>query len=179
MVHGNCLAHTFEQSFRAGMFLAGVCLLKGCSGYAFNINDNPVYRPPSLFSAYRIEDRALADCVQQSIEDQRVTEAGQLTQLNCSSAGISTLDGLGTFTGLKAISLADNQLETIEELSQLSRLEILVLKNNQIVSAEPLLALLRLKELDLQGNEALECRDAQQLANNNEGKVSLPEDCAE
>lgn len=177
MSHGNCLTHTFEQSLRAGVFLAATLLLSGCAGYAFNINDNPVYKPPSLFSAYRIEDRALADCVQQSIEDQRVTEAAQLTQLNCSSAGISSLHGLGTFTGLKAVSLADNQLENIEELSELSRLEILILKDNQIASAEPLLPLLRLQELDLRNNDSLECRDARQLADNIEGKVRLPEAC--
>lgn len=175
MVHSNSLAHTF----RIWMILMTATALTACTGYAVSINDNPVYEPPTLFTDFRIPDPALHDCVQQTIEDRQVTEATQLTQLNCSSAGIRSLAGLSTFTALRAISLNDNRLEEIDTLRSLSRLENLFLKDNQIKSAEPLLSLLRLKEVDLRGNAALDCRDARQLADNVEGKVRLPEHCTE
>ncbi len=175
MVHSNSLAHTF----RIWMILMTATALTACTGYAVSINDNPVYNPPTLLTDFRLPDAALHDCVQQTIEDQQVTEATQLTQLNCSSAGIESLAGLSTFTALRAISLNDNPLEDVAELRTLSRLEVLLLENNQIRSAEPLLSLLRLKEVDLRGNTALECRDARQLADNAEGKVHLPEHCTE
>lgn len=173
MVHSNCFAHTF----RYGLLLSATALLSACAGYAFNINDNPIYNPPSLFSDFRLEDRALDDCVQQTIEDRRVTRAADLTQLNCSSAGITSLEGLETFTGLKAISLASNELETVEELQKLTRLELVYLRDNPLRSVEPLLTLLRLKEVDLRGNEALACGDARQLADNIEGTARLPKHC--
>lgn len=173
MVHGNCLAHTFKQS----LALTSALLLSACAGYSFNINDNPVYQPPSLFSDFRIEDAALADCVQQTIEDRRVTRAEDLTQLNCSSAGITRLDGLETFTGLKAVSLADNDLDNVDALRQLTRLELLYLQDNRITSVEALLPLLRLQELDLRGNNHLQCNDARQLADNVEKRARLPESC--
>ncbi len=173
MVHSNSLAH----SFRIWALLTTTMLLGGCAGYAVSFNDNPVYNPPTLFADFRLADPALHDCVQQSIEDQQVIEADQLRQLNCSSAGIESLEGLSRFTGLRAISLNDNQLEDVSALKKLSRLEMLLLEDNELRSAEPLLSLLRLKELDLRGNEALECGDARQLANHSEGDVRLPAHC--
>ncbi len=175
MVHSKSVTHTF----RIWMFFMTATTLSACAGYAVSINDNPVYNPPSLFSDFRLADPALHDCVQQTIEDQQVTEAAQLTRLNCSSAGISSLKGLATFTGLRAISLNDNQLTEVDALKPLSRLEILQLKDNDIGLVEPLLTLLRLKELDLRGNKALACGDARQLARHSEGVVQLPEHCKE
>ena len=97
--------------------------------------------------------------------------------MNCSSAGIASLEGLATFRGLKAINLNDNDLRNPLELKSLSRLEIVMLKDNQLETVEPLLALLRLKELDLRGNEGLDCSDALQLAKHSEGTVHLPDHC--
>lgn len=173
MVHSNSVAH----SLRILMILMTAATLGACSGYAVSINDNPVYNPPTLFTDFRLPDPALHDCVQQTIEDQEVTQATQLTQLNCSSAGIESLEGLATFNALQAISLNDNQLEQVDALKALTRLEILLLRDNEISSATPMLSLLRLKELDLRGNGTLGCGDAQQLAQHSEGKVRLPEHC--
>ncbi len=173
MVHSNSLTH----SFRILMIFMTAATLNACSGYAVSINDNPVYNPPTLFTDFRLPDPALNDCVQQTIEDQKVTQASQLTQLNCSSAGIESLEGLTAFTALQAISLNDNRLKQVDALKALTRLEILLLRDNQLSSATPMLSLLRLKELDLRGNATLACGDAQQLAQHSEGKVHLPDHC--
>lgn len=177
MVHSKSLAHTSHILTILTSFALSAMLLSACSGYSVSINDNPVYNPPSLFTDFRLVDGALHDCIQQTIEDQQITEASQLTQINCSSAGIDTLEGLSAFPALRAISLNDNGITDLSHLKPLSRLEILLLEDNDIRSAEPLLALLRLEELDLSGNPNLACGDARQLRDNSEGEVVLPEHC--
>ncbi len=168
MVHSNSLAHTL--GILTTLFSAA--LLSACSGYAVSINDNlqPSFSLPFV-------DTALHDCVQQTIEDQRITEASQLTQLNCSSAGIETLKGLSAFPALRALSLKDNEITDLSPLKPLSRLEILLLEDNDIRSAAPLLTLLRLEELELSGNPNLACGDARQLRDNSEGEIVLPKHC--
>lgn len=173
MVHSNSLTHTL--GILTTLFSA--ILLSACSGYAVSINDNPVYNPPSLFTDFRLVDTALHNCVQQTIEDQQITEASQLTQLNCSSAGIETLKGLSAFPALRALSLKGNEITDLSPLKPLSRLEILLLEDNDIRSAAPLLTLLRVKELNLSGNPNLACGDARQLRDNSEGEVILPKHC--
>lgn len=177
MVHSKSLAHTSRILTILTSVALSAALLSACSGYAVTINNNPVYNPPALFTDFRLVDGALHDCVQQTIEDQQITQASQLTQINCSSAGISTLEGLSAFPALRAISLNDNAITDLSHLKPLSRLEILLLEDNDIRSAEPLLTLLRLEELDLSGNPNLACGDARQLKDNSEGEVVLPEHC--
>lgn len=174
MVHSNSTVHSFFRWLLPATFLA----LGGCAGYTFNVNDNPVYNPPTLFSDYRIEDEALNACVEQAINDQKITLAGQLRQLNCSSAEIKTLSGLSRFTGLEALSLNGNRIANLETLNGLSRLEILQIRNNRVSSTAPLRSLERLKEVDLRGNDALECGAAQELAQKVDGKVRLPGHCS-
>lgn len=173
MVHSNKTVHSFLRWLLPASFLA----LGGCAGYTFNVNDNPVYNPPALFSDYRIEDEGLNACVEQAIDDRQVTLAGQLRQLNCSSAEIKTLSGLSRFNGLEALSLEGNQISNLEGLKGLSQLEILQIRNNRVSSTAPLRSLERLKELDLRGNDSLECGEAQKLAKEIDGKVRLPKHC--
>lgn len=173
MVHSNSLAHT--SGILTTLFSA--VLLSACTGYSVSVNDNPVYNPPTLFTDFRLVDSALHDCVQQTIEDRQITQASQLTQLNCSSAGIETLEGISAFPALRAISLKDNAITDLSYLKPLSRLEILLLEDNDVKSAAPLLTLLRLEELELSGNTSLACGDAQQLKDNSEGEVTLPQHC--
>lgn len=173
MVHSNSTVHSF---FR-WLLPATVVALGGCAGYTFNVNDNPVYNPPTLFSDYRLEDAALNECVEQAIADQRITLAGQLTQLNCSSAEIKTLAGLSRFNGLEALSLRGNQISSVDALKGLSQLEILDIRDNRLSSTAPLRSLERLKDLDLRGNDSLECGEAQRLAEEIGDKVRLPGHC--
>lgn len=151
--------------------------LSACTGYSFSINENEVYTPPPLFSDYTIADPALRDCVEQSIKDQNVVKAEQLKLLNCSSAGIEDLTGLGRFSHITQLNLANNELRQVGELTRLSRLEELVLRNNRLQSAEPLLKLVRLTKLDVRGNPDLECTDLRQMANSLEGEIVIPEQC--
>lgn len=161
----------------SGLLPALLLLTTGCADYSISVNEQPMYNPPVLFTDFQLADAALETCVQQTIEDQQVTRAGELTRLNCSSAGIESLEGLSRFAGLKAVNLDDNGIADISPLETLSRLEVLQLKNNRISSAEPLLALLQMRELDLRGNEALKCGDARQLTEQSEAEVRLPEHC--
>ena len=77
--------------------------------------------------------------------------------LDCSFAGIESLEGLSIFTGLKALRLSANQVRNLVELSQMATLEALYLDDNQIIDPVPLYGLAGLRELDLSGNPNLQC----------------------
>ena len=144
----------------------GCCLVfsfVGCQKYSVSLNDKVIYTPPSIFKDYALADAQLQACVEQTIIDLQATSPAQITQLNCSNAGIKSLAGLEKFYALKALNLADNQLTQIDELGKLGRLEILVLSNNRINDATPLLALLHLKELRLNNNPLADCSAIQQI----------------
>lgn len=164
-------------------FITGLILLTGlsaCQKYQVSLNNNVVYAPANVFKDYHIDDSQLADCVEQTIYDLHATRIEEITQLNCSNAGISSLSGLGKFYELKALNLADNKLSNISELSKLGRLHTLVLSNNQIGDAAPLLHLLHLQDLQLEKNPQLNCAPIAQLINNLKplnAKILLPEQC--
>lgn len=155
-------------------------LLGGCKNYSVSVNDNMVYVPPSIFKDFKIADQLLFDCVQQTIYDAHITRAEDLTTLNCSNAGIKSLQGLEKFFALKELNLADNQITDITTVGNLGRLEIVKLSGNNIKNAAPLLHLLHLKKLDLQENKSLDCNDlAQVIANQNSVATEflLPTQC--
>ncbi|WP_438951831.1 hypothetical protein [Porticoccus sp.] len=130
-------------------------LLCGCEKYIFTFNEQPVLTTPELFTGYRIPDPALAVCVEQAIKDLLVTSANQLSQLNCSNAGITDLSGLEIFTGLTFVNLAQNRLTTIK----------------------PLLYLPKLDSISLEGNSSLDCLDGERLKEQIEGQTKLPKHC--
>lgn len=108
----------------------GLLMLTACNRYQITLNDQPVYTPPALFTSYSIEDSALATCVSQAIVDQNVRKADQLTQLDCSFAGVEGVSGLEVFTGLKRINLSNNQLQELSSLFFLDELTLVNLENN-------------------------------------------------
>lgn len=138
--------------------------LTGCDRYRVTVNDLAVYEPPSLFSDFSIDDRALFTCVQQTIEDKGITQAEQLTVLNCSHAGIASLQGLARFTQLEELNLAGNKLSDIHVLQDTARLKRLDLSDNRLSSIGALLSLPSLDQVDLQGNPSLACNEARALA---------------
>jgi len=158
-----------------------VCLLAlgACADYSFHINEQPIYTPPSLFTDYRLADQALHQCVEQTIQDHKVTAPEQLNRLNCSSAGIESLAGLERFRDIRELNLASNRLTDVEPLTRLARLEVLILRENHLQSAAPLLNLVRLTQIDLSDNPDLLCADAQQLAAHVQGSIQLPQHCRE
>jgi hypothetical protein len=154
--------------------------LVGCKNYSLSVNDKLVYIPPPLLKSFVIADTHLRDCIEQTITDKHITKFEELTQLNCSNAGISTLAGLEKFYAIEQLNLAENALTSIVEIGQLTRLSSLILRDNNLTNAEPLLHLLQLKSIDLTNNKNLPCGDLKQLLNNfHKGELTalLPEQC--
>ncbi len=138
-----------------GITLFGSFLL-GCSGYQLTVNERVVYTPEELFADYQIEDEALAACVEQVIADNKITSAVSLEELNCSRAGITSLQGLESFAGLIRLKLT----------------------NNAIVSVQPLLEMQRLSVLQLEGNAELNCEELGLLQRRLSLTVGAPRHCA-
>lgn len=153
-----------------------VTLIAGCKTYSLSVNNNVVYTPPSLFKDFVITDVHLRACVEQTILDNKIIKAEDLKQLNCSHAGISSLNGLEKFYSIEQLNLAENSLQSIASLANFSQLKVLILRKNNLTSAEPLLHLLALREVDVSENATLACRDLKQLASNfHQGDLKLQE----
>ena len=144
-----------------GPTLSLACLvlmaLTACGSYDFTVNEKVVYTPRPLFADFEVPDDALRACLEQAVEDGRVTAASELTALNCSHAGIESLEGLGVFTGLSRLKLSANRIRNLNELGRLTVLEELFLDDNQVVDPVPLSELPALYLLDLSGNPGLQC----------------------
>ncbi len=138
-------------------FCTLVALAAACSDFDFKVNERVVYSPRPPFTEFDIPDEALRDCVEQAIADGSITAAAQLQQLNCSSAGIASLEGLATFTGLTQLELSSNRITSLAELRALSTLEVLELADNDIIDPVPLYDLPALQQLNLAANPALQC----------------------
>lgn len=128
--------------------------LTGCNRYSLTFNEQAVYTPPSLFSAYDIGDEALRNCVAQTIADTRITQAKDLHGLNCSTAGITNLKGLEIFASL----------------------ETLILVGNTITDLKPLLSMPSLITVDLSDNPSLNCTGISYLMTQGT-RVTPPQHC--
>lgn len=154
-----------------------LCLLfiAGCQNYDVTINDTQVYGPKRLFTDFDVDDPALRECLQQQIADQRISGPLELEILNCSSAGIQSLQGLGLFAALKQVKFSDNGIRNLVEMGQLAQLEVVVLDNNDIVDPVPLDQLSELRVLELSGNAKLQCPRQDRFAA--VAQLTLPEHC--
>lgn len=131
-----------------------LALMTGCGRYELTFNEQPIHSPAKLVTDYEIPDRALRDCVAQTISDQRIDRIERLQRLTCSNAGITEVTGIDTFVGLEILGLGNNALTTIA----------------------PLLALPSLVQLDLSGNPGLECSGLEPLTARGI-TMKLPEHC--
>lgn len=157
-------------------FAAAACIvLAACQGYDVTVNEKVVYSPKPLFRDYTAPDPGLSSCLGQAINDGVITNAQQLTALDCSFAGIENIEGLSAFTGLVTLRLSSNKIRNLVELNKLTALETLYLDNNQVVDPVPLEPLAALRELDLSGNPALQCPRPGSLAQLT--SLVLPEHC--
>lgn len=135
-----------------------ICLLLvACQNYDVTVNDRQVYGPTRPFTDFAVADAALQRCLSQHISDQRISDPLQLHVLNCSSAGIASLEGLGLFAALTQLKFSDNRIRNLVELGQLSELEMIWLDDNEVVDPVPLGNLGQLELLDLTGNPDLQC----------------------
>jgi Leucine-rich repeat (LRR) protein len=139
---------------------AGVAIALGaCADYRLTVNEKTVYSPDPLFSSYSVDDENLQSCISQHIQDQTVTAASQLKELNCSHGNILSLAGIGTFRGLQRVKLSNNKLEDLTPLAQLTQLEELILEDNPLRELGPVAGLPRLTLLNLAGNKQLRCSE--------------------
>jgi len=150
-------------------------ILSACQDMDFKVNDTVVYSPV-LFHDFQVPDAALDNCLRQTIKDSSITRAEQLTILDCSHAGIESLEGLSTFSNLIALRLSSNEVRNLMELGRISTLETLRLDENRIVDPVPLYRLTALSQLDLSGNPALQCPRPGSL--DHVATVILPEHCS-
>lgn len=137
--------------------LTAFLLLAACADYQFKLNDRVVYTPAPLYTEYSIPDEALRRCVAQHVGDGGMTTAGELVQLNCSHAGVASLEGIEVFTALSHLKLSSNAITDIGPLAPLANLAEVYLEGNRVSSLLPLRGLLQLVYLNVQGNAELVC----------------------
>ena len=150
-------------------------ILGACQDVDFKVNDTIVYSP-ALFRDFHAPDAALSNCLKQTIRDNSIAQAQLLTTLDCSHAGIEDLEGLSTFTSLRALRLSGNKVRNLVELNRIVTLEELYLDQNAIIDPVPLNQLPALRHLDLSGNPALQCPRPGSL--DHVPTVILPEHCS-
>jgi len=61
-------------------------LVAACESYDFKVNEKLVYTAKPLFTDFAAPDRALYECLKQSIVDQKISSASELSNLSCSHA---------------------------------------------------------------------------------------------
>ena len=169
--------NAWRRAFAFGLGIASGVLLSGCKGYQVTLNETVVRSPAALYTDFQVTDRNLQTCLDQAIKDAAATAPGQLTQLNCSHAGIETLEGLQVFHNLQQINLAHNQLRDLKALGQMGRVQLLLLNHNKLKSIPEVLTLPKLNRLELDNNPELHCGDIQQLQQSYNGRLQLPEHC--
>lgn len=159
-------------------FLFVLFTVAACAGYDVTLNEKVVYSPPQLFADFEFADPSLQSCVQQSIKDQRLTAANQLTRLVCTSGNIQSLEGIEIFSSLRQLKLSANSLRNIDALASLPALQTLSLAENRLQSVRALLGNTELVRLDLKKNPDLECAGVVELMNRNPAlRVDLPDHC--
>ena len=138
--------------------LALVCiLLAGCGNYDITVNDHVIYGAPTIFLDFDLPDDALQTCVSQQIIDLRLTSPEALADLNCSNAGIESLEGLELFANIERLKLSSNRIRNLMALSQLTNLQELWLDDNVIIDPVPLGSLIHLRLLNLAANASMQC----------------------
>ncbi len=152
-------------------------VMAGCHGYSYTLNNKEVFTPPRLFADYQLADRALQECVQQAIEDQSITTAEGLKDLNCSKAGISNLAGIGAFPALRRLGLDGNALASVAPLAALRNLELLQLRDNRLTGFEAALCGKPGRKIALSGNTAFRCEDLSRLQGCGVELIDRPAQC--
>lgn len=166
-----------RRFFAFTLLLTVSLLLSACKGYQYTFNETVVRSPTPLYTDFQVADPNLKNCLDQALQDILATAPDQLTQLNCSHAGIETLEGLQVFHKLQKINLSHNNLSDIKALGLMGQIELLLLSDNQLESVTEILTLPKLQRLDLSNNPHMRCTDARQLQKNYSGELQLPEHC--
>ena len=153
-------------------------MIAACADYRFTVNDKVLYTPDTLFTGYDIYDKGLAACVKQQVGDKSITSAIQLDELVCSHAGVSNLQGIQIFSGLKRLKLSSNSIVDISPLADLQLLGELHLDGNKLVGLSPIRLLSNLSYLNVFGNSQLNCTELANFAQAPKLELVLPEHCS-
>jgi Leucine-rich repeat (LRR) protein len=159
--------------------IAAVLALSGCADYRFTVNERVVYNPAPLYRDYDVPDVALRDCLEQHIADGAISAADQLTELNCSHAGVTGLDGLQAFPHLVRLKLSSNAIEDLAPLADMVALRELYLDGNRLRNLTPLRGLPELEYLDLSANEQLVCQQLDFFKRQPRLQLAPPRHCAD
>ncbi|MGI9286845.1 MAG: leucine-rich repeat domain-containing protein [Pseudomonadales bacterium] len=153
-------------------------VLSACANYDVKINEKVVYSPPPLFLDFSLTDRALQNCVEQTITDQGATKAEQLTRLICTNGDIRSAEGIEIFSGLQQLNLNNNSLQNISALAGLPALRNLSLASNKIKTVMPLTESTALLQLNVKNNPTLDCATLLELMNQVPAlQVTMPTHC--
>ena len=155
-----------------------VVSLSGCNTfekYDVTLNEVTVYSATPEATLQPIADQALSNCLEQSLTDTGERDPEAILSLNCSHAGIASLDGLAQFSQLKSIKLSGNEIRNLVELERLTALRQLWLNDNQIIDPIPVLRIDTLRNLDLTGNPRLQCPERERIPT--ALNIALPEHC--
>ena len=152
--------------------------LSSCANYDITLNEKVVYSPPQPFTDFSFADKALQNCVAQTITDQGITKPEQLTQLVCTNGEIRSVKGIELFTELQQLNLSNNSLRDINALASLPVLQNLSLASNKIKSVQPLVESVALLKLNVQQNAMLNCVTVIELMNQLPAlQVQMPTHC--
>ncbi len=121
--------------------VASLFILSGCP------------REPVEESGPELEDPALIDCIQEQIGSTDEDDLAGAEHLDCTDAGVESIEGLQMMTGLKTLSLFENKVWDLRPLAELTGLEELQLGSNNIGEIYPLASLTNLERLGLGSNK--------------------------
>lgn len=152
-------------------------LLTGCGNYDISVNDQVIYDAPAIFLDFDLPDEALQTCVKQRIMDLRLRLPEALIDLNCSNAGIESLEGLALFKNIERLKLSSNRIRNLMALTKLSGLHALWLDDNVVIDPVPLSSLSDLRTLNLADNDSLQCPKTGLL--DHVETLTLPTHCGE
>ncbi len=121
--------------------------------------------PPDPFSALRLPDLALEDCVVAVAMAQGFTQPEEFSVLDCSTtpATILSLEGLERFVNLDTLDVSNSGVIDLSPLSALSALTSLAVRNASVSDIAVLLTLPSLASVDLTGNAGVTCDALDQL----------------
>ena len=144
-----------------------------------SINEQSVYDPEGRLVLEEVADADLQGCINLALQQQNLSEPGELTVLSCANAEISNLDKIGELTRLRFLDLGNNNLTNITPLEDLPVLSGVNLLNNLITDIGPLFNMPNLSSVNLEGNNRIPCRELDELRESLGSNLSAPAACAE
>ena len=116
-------------------------LLLSCADYEITLNDQPLQLRKPASVEFTVSDSALSRCLSETLKTQITIRIDDLDTLDCSFAGIKSLEGLEQFQGLVRVKLSGNELDDIRPLLSLGELTIADLEQNHNIPCPQLLVL--------------------------------------